>query len=179
MRYAQGGGLTDAERAARERIRRQAVDRFEGGEKNRDTAAALRVSVRSVERWRRQWREDGAAGIAPKGSPGRPKLSDAQIMRLERELERGPLAHGWDDQRWTLARVKTLIGRMFHVSYTVEGTWVLLKRHGWSWQQPARRAIERDDAAVELWKKETWPRVKAPRRPARPGLSSRTKPGSR
>ncbi|MFJ1939178.1 winged helix-turn-helix domain-containing protein [Kitasatospora sp. NPDC088160] len=179
MRYAQGGGLTDAERAARERIRRQAVDRFEGGEKNRDIAAALRVSVRSVERWRRQWREDGAAGIASKGSPGRPKLSDTQIMRLERELERGPLAHGWDDQRWTLARVKTLIGRMFHVSYTVEGTWVLLKRHGWSWQQPARRAIERDDAAVELWKKETWPRVKAPRRPARPGLSSRTKPGSR
>lgn len=171
--------MTDAERAARERIRRQAVDRFEGGEKNRDIAAALRVSVRSVERWRRQWREDGAAGIASKGSPGRPKLSDAQIMRLERELERGPLAHGWDDQRWTLARVKTLIGRMFHVSYTVEGTWVLLKRHGWSWQQPARRAIERDDAAVELWKKETWPRVKAPRRPARPGLSSRTKPGSR
>ncbi|MEU8928240.1 winged helix-turn-helix domain-containing protein [Kitasatospora sp. NPDC048545] len=179
MRYAQGGGLTDAERAARERIRRQAVERFESGEKNRDIAAAMRVSVRSVERWRRQWREGGATGIASKGSPGRPKLSDAQIARLERELERGPLAHGWEDQRWTLSRVKTLIGRMFHVSYTVEGTWVLLKRHGWSWQQPARRAIERDDAAVELWKKETWPRVKAPRRPAEPGSSLRTKPGSR
>ncbi|WSJ66522.1 winged helix-turn-helix domain-containing protein [Kitasatospora sp. NBC_01302] len=172
MRYAQGGGLTDAQRAARERIRQQAVERFEGGEKNRDIAAVLRVSVRSVERWRRQWREGGAAGVASKGSPGRPKLSDAQIVRLERELERGPLAHGWEDQRWTLARVKTLIGRLFHVSYTVEGTWVLLKRHGWSWQQPARRAIERDDSAVELWKKDTWPRVKAPRRPAVPGWSS-------
>ncbi|MFJ3793312.1 winged helix-turn-helix domain-containing protein [Kitasatospora sp. NPDC090091] len=179
MRYAQGGGLTDAERAARERIRRQAVERFEGGEKNRDVAVALRVSVRSVERWRRLWREGGTAGVASKGSPGRPKLSDAQVARLERELERGPLAHGWEDQRWTLARVKTLVGRLFHVSYTVEGTWVLLKRHGWSWQQPARRAIERDDSAVELWKKDTWPRVEAPRRPAGPGLSSRTKPGSR
>ncbi|MFJ9968905.1 winged helix-turn-helix domain-containing protein [Streptomyces avermitilis] len=31
---------------------------------------------------------------------------------------------------------------MFHVSYPAEGTWRLLKRHGWSWQQPARRAIE-------------------------------------
>ncbi|MDX3767028.1 winged helix-turn-helix domain-containing protein, partial [Streptomyces sp. AK08-01B] len=51
--------------------------------------------------------------------------------------------------------MKTLIGRLFHVSHTVEGTWRLLKRHGWSWQQPARRAIERDDGAVELWKKET------------------------
>ncbi|MFD4034225.1 winged helix-turn-helix domain-containing protein [Streptomyces sp. NPDC058637] len=45
---------------------------------------------------------------------------------------------------------------VFHVSYTVEGTWWLLKRHGWSWQQPARRAIERDDEAVELWKTEVW-----------------------
>ncbi|MFI5806654.1 winged helix-turn-helix domain-containing protein [Streptomyces sp. NPDC051561] len=54
------------------------------------------------------------------------------------------MAHGWVDQWWTLARVKTLIGRLFRVSYTVEGTWRLLKRHGWSWQQPARRAIERE-----------------------------------
>ncbi|WP_455711024.1 IS630 family transposase [Streptomyces hydrogenans] len=149
MRYAQGGGLTDAGRAARERIRLQAVERFEGGEMNRKIATALRASERSVERWRRQWRERGEAGVLSKGSPGRPRLGEKQIARLERELERGPLVHGWADQRWTLARVKTLIGRLFHVSYTVEGTWRLLKRHGWSWQQPIRRAIERDDAAVE------------------------------
>ncbi|WP_456303116.1 IS630 family transposase [Streptomyces mirabilis] len=149
MRYAQGGGLTDAGRATRERIRLQAVERFEGGQKNREIAAALRVSERSVARWRRAWRQRGEAGVLSKGSPGRPRLSDAQIARLERELERGPLVHGWADQRWTLARIKTLIGRLFHVSYTVESTWWLLRRHGWSWQQSARRAIERDDQAVE------------------------------
>lgn len=156
--------MTDAERVAREGVRRQAVSRFEAGEKNREIAAALRVSERSVERWRRQWRENGYAGVASKGSPGRPRLSDAQMARLERELERGPLAHGWTDQRWTLARVKTMIGRLFRISYTVEGTWRLLRRSGWSWQQPARRAIEREDEAVELWKREVWPQVKAPRR---------------
>ncbi|KUN17652.1 transposase [Streptomyces corchorusii] len=179
MRYAQGGGLTDTERAARERIRLQAVVRFESGEKNREVAAALRVSERSVERWRRAWRERGRVGVLSQGSPGRSRLSETQVARLERELERGPLVHGGADQRWTLARVKTLIGRLFHVSYTVEGTWRLLKRHGWSWQQPARRAIERDDDAVEVWKKETWPRVRGPRRSAVPGSSSRTRPGSR
>ncbi|MER5603136.1 winged helix-turn-helix domain-containing protein [Streptomyces sp. NPDC002265] len=178
MRYAQGGGLTEVGRAARERVRLQAAEGFKGGERNREIAAALRVSERSVERWRRAWRERGGVGVRSKGSPGRPRLSPAQIARLARELERGPLVHGWADQRWTLARVKTLIGRLFHVSYTVEGTWRLLRRHGWSWQQPARRAIERDDAAVEVWKKETWPRVRAPRRPSGPGSSSRTKPGS-
>ncbi|MFC8721051.1 helix-turn-helix domain-containing protein [Kitasatospora sp. NPDC057198] len=101
MRYAQGGGSTDAERAARERIRQQAVERFEGGEKSRGVAAALRAGVRSVERWRRQWREGGSGGIASKGSPGQPRLSGNQIAMLERELERGPLAHGRQDQRWT------------------------------------------------------------------------------
>ncbi|MFF7777524.1 winged helix-turn-helix domain-containing protein [Streptomyces tanashiensis] len=159
MRYAQGGGLTDAERAARERIRLQAVVRFEGGETNREVAAALRVSERSVERWRRAWRGRGQDGVLSQGSPGRPRLSETQIARPERELGRGPLVHGWADQGWTLARIKTLIGRLFHVSYTVEGTWRVLKRHGWSWQQPAQRAIERDDDAVEVWKLETWPRV--------------------
>ncbi|QPK43482.1 helix-turn-helix domain-containing protein [Streptomyces gardneri] len=116
MRYAQGGGLTDAGRAVRERIRLQAVERFEGGGKNREITAALRVSERSVERWRRQWRERGKAAVLSKGSPGRPRLSERQIARLERELERGLPAHGWADQRWTPARVKTLMGRLFRVS---------------------------------------------------------------
>ncbi|MFE6103917.1 winged helix-turn-helix domain-containing protein [Streptomyces laurentii] len=50
------------------------------------------------------------------------------------------MAHGWADQRWTLARIKTLIGRLFYVSYTVEGTWLLMKRHGWSWQPGSLRS---------------------------------------
>ncbi|MFE2038196.1 winged helix-turn-helix domain-containing protein [Streptomyces scopuliridis] len=179
MRYAQGGGLTDAGRAARERIRLRAVERFEHGEKDKDIAAELRVSQRSMERWRKAWRERGREGALSRGSPGRPRLGPAQMEWLERELECGPLAHGWPDQRWTLARMKTLIGRFFYISYTVEGTWLLLKRHGWSWQQPAWRAIERDDDAVEMWKKEVWPQVKDKRRSGVRGSPSRTRPGSR
>ncbi|MFD5206549.1 helix-turn-helix domain-containing protein [Streptomyces anulatus] len=91
MRYAQGGGLTDAGRAVRERVRASAVEGFEAGQRNRGIAGALRVGERLVERWRRQWRERGEAGVLSKGSPGRPRLSDPQIARLERELERGPL----------------------------------------------------------------------------------------
>ncbi|MFJ4932220.1 winged helix-turn-helix domain-containing protein [Streptomyces sp. NPDC088736] len=64
-------------------------------------------------------------------------------------------------------------------SYRVEGTWRRLKRHGWSRQQPTRRAIERDEDVVDVWKKETWSRVRAPRWSVGPGSSSRTRPGSR
>ncbi|WRZ95667.1 winged helix-turn-helix domain-containing protein [Streptomyces sp. NBC_01007] len=52
-------------------------------------------------------------------------------------------------------------------------------RHGWSWQSPARRALERDEHAVELWKKDVWPQVEAPRRRSGLSSSSRTRPGSR
>lgn len=101
MRYAQGGRLTDAERGKREQLRLQAVERFETRHKNAEVAAAPRVSVRSVERWRRAWREQGEAGLLSKGSPGWSKLGETQVARLEQELERGPLAHGWADQRET------------------------------------------------------------------------------
>jgi hypothetical protein len=43
------------------------------------------------------------------------RLSDARLDRLRTELERGPAEHGWADQRWTLARVATVIGRLFHL----------------------------------------------------------------
>ncbi|MFC9398080.1 helix-turn-helix domain-containing protein [Streptomyces sp. NPDC057027] len=48
----------------------QDVECFERGEENREIAAALRVGGRSVKRWRRQWREQGEAGVLSKGSPG-------------------------------------------------------------------------------------------------------------
>ncbi|WP_416238207.1 helix-turn-helix domain-containing protein [Streptomyces mutabilis] len=52
VRYAQGGGLAPQGQAARERVRMLAVDGFVRGEKATVIAKELRVSVRSVERWR-------------------------------------------------------------------------------------------------------------------------------
>jgi putative transposase len=176
MRYAQGGGLTPREQQARERVRLDAGARFARGEKTAEIAAALRVGVRQVEKWRRAWREGGVDALRSKGPLSVERLSPEQWQRLECALQRGPLAHGWDEgQGWTLVRITTLIGRMFHIGYTLQGVWKLLRRHGWSVQVPAWRAIERDDEAIEVWKKEVWPRVKAPRRSGAPGSVSRTR----
>lgn len=118
-------------------------------------------------------------GLTPKGQ------QTWERRRLDAVERLGPgqwerLEHGWEgDQRWTLGRIRTLIARLFHVGYTVQGVWKLLRRHGWSAQVSARRALERDDGAVEVWKKEVWPRVKASRRPGRPGLlRGRGRPGT-
>ncbi|WP_235614035.1 helix-turn-helix domain-containing protein [Streptomyces olivochromogenes] len=57
------------------------------------------------------------------------------------------------------------------VLLSVRGVWELLRRHSWLCLQPARRAVERDDAAVAGWAKETWPRAKPPRRRSGHGWS--------
>ncbi|MEV6011926.1 winged helix-turn-helix domain-containing protein [Streptomyces sp. NPDC051976] len=50
----------------------------------------------------------------------------------------GSAAHGWEDQRWALARVQEVIARKFHVTCSIAAEWRLLHRHNWSWQAPAR-----------------------------------------
>jgi transposase len=178
MKYAQGGGLTPKGQLERERIRLEAADRFARGEGTAVVAAELRVGERQVRKWRQSWREGGTQSLRSKGPHSVERLSPAQWERLARELGRGPMAHGWsEDQCWTLGRIRTVIARLFHVGYTVQGVWHLLRRHGWSAQVPARRALERDDTAVEVWKAEVWPRLKGLRRPVAPGSASLTRRG--
>ncbi|PAZ16785.1 hypothetical protein CLM62_06080 [Streptomyces sp. SA15] len=107
MRYAQGGGLTAERRRLRERIRYEAGGRFARGEKTAVIAKDLRVS------WRRAWREGGMDALASAGPPKLPKLSEGQFAELEKELALGPAEHGWEDQRWTLARIRVLIAFKF------------------------------------------------------------------
>ena len=176
MRYAQRGGYTPAEQQRRERLRLEAAGRFARGDAISQIAHDLRVTEGSVRRWHRAWRDGGTEALRSKGPVSREKLSPQQWARLEAELRKGPLAHGFaNDQRWTLGRVKTLIGKLFHVGYTIEGTSKLLRRHGWSAQVPVRQAMERDDEAVIIWKAEVWPDIKARRGTWAPSSASRTR----
>lgn len=71
---------------------------FAAGLDGAKVAKQLRVSVRSVQRWRRAWQEAGDTGLRSTGSAARPKLSGKLFAVLEGELAKGPVAHGWADQ---------------------------------------------------------------------------------
>jgi Winged helix-turn helix len=129
--------------------------------------------------------DHGCARLIPRRSPhtwplyellcppaqAEPQLTDALPVTAQ---------SGWDeDQRWTLARVATLIGRMFQVSYSLKGVALLLHRMGWTPQVPVHRAAERDDDAVATWRKSTWPQVKGSRAGWVRGSASPTKPDTR
>ncbi|MCX4736222.1 winged helix-turn-helix domain-containing protein [Streptomyces sp. NBC_01363] len=178
MRHPQGGGLTAERQQFREELRLQAAERFVRGEAGSVIAKDLRVSVRSVQRWRHLWEEGGPGALRSQGPASLPRPSEKQFAQLEAEPTKGPGAHGREDQRWTSARIKTVIGRRLDLTCTIQGVRKMLVRNGWSCQVPARRAMERDDEAVAGSVKRVWPCAEDARRPVEPGSSSRTTPAS-
>jgi transposase len=143
-------------------VRLEAARMYERDVSPVQVAHRLRVSTKSAYQWRRRWRTGGEAGLASKGPGGAVcRLSAGQVARLRAALEGGPAAWGWDqDQRWTLARVSTLIARLFHVRYTERGTSYLLHRLGYAPQVPVHRAAERDERAVAAWRTQTWVKLR-------------------
>ena len=143
-------------------MRLRAAQLFEQDASPVQVAHRLRVSTKSAYQWRRRWRAGGEAALASKGAGGAVcRLSAGQVARLRAALEGGPAAWGWDqDQRWTLARVATLIARLFHVRYTLRGTSYLLHRLGYAPPVPVHRAAERDEQAIAAWRTTTWVKLR-------------------
>jgi transposase len=67
MRYAEGGGLTAAERARRERVRMAAADLIEAGASDREVAKRFRVTRMPANRWRRALAAGGRAALVSRG----------------------------------------------------------------------------------------------------------------
>ncbi|MFH9424966.1 IS630 family transposase [Streptomyces sp. NPDC017529] len=161
MRYPDGGGLTAQQRARHEQVRFEAAELFAQGVKPPQVARRLRVSRRSSYAWQACWREGGVEALRSTGPSGRPsRMKPAWRTWLASALGQGPARHGWaEDQRWTLARVATVIARRFHVRFSIAQTWRILHQMGFTVQVPVRRAAERDKEAVATWLKETWPQI--------------------
>ncbi|GAA3445286.1 winged helix-turn-helix domain-containing protein [Planomonospora venezuelensis] len=150
MRYPdRSGGLSAPERDRREALRFRAADMFAGKIPPPRVARLLGVTRKSVYEWHALWKHGGTAALASKGAAGSGcKLTEERLDRLEVFLEQGARAHGWDEQRWTSARVAVLIAARFHRTYTPRGVAYLLQRLGWSFQVPAHRAARRDEEIV-------------------------------
>ena len=109
-----------------------------------------------------------------------PRLSDGQLAEVQAALVAGPKANGFATDMWTLARVGRVIEQVTGVRYAPWQTWLILRqRLGWTRQRPARRAVERDDEAIEQWVKRDWPRIKRGLDVGARGSACRTRADSR
>jgi transposase len=149
-----------------ERRRRRAVALGERGESPAVIARILGVARPSVYRWLKL-AAAGPEGLAAHPHPGPlSRLTAEQHRALEHLLLQGAPAHGWETDRWTCKRVAEVIRRTFGIAYHPEHVRkILYRRLSWSSQKPERRARERDEAEIEQWQQEEWPRIKK-RRPA-------------
>lgn len=144
-----------------ERRRFRALELLRQGYPPVDVARQLGVDRRSVRRWQASFRRRGARGLKARPAPGRPpRLQPPQKRQLERALLRGAQALGFASNLWTCPRVAELIHRRFGVRYHVDHVSRLLHGLGWSPQKPQRRAVERDEAGIARWVKQTWPAFK-------------------
>ena len=126
-----------------------------------DIARHLNVSRASVSAWAKVLRTVGVRGLRRRTAAGSSsKLSAAQKQRLKRLLDRGALACGFETDRWTLRRVAALIRHEFNVTYHPNYLNRLLAALGSSPQKPLPRAVEQDEALVQAWLTQDWPRIK-------------------
>lgn len=144
-----------------ERRRARAIGLLRDGLMPGEVARRVGVDRRSVRRWKAAARRGGVAALKAKPAPGRPpKLNARARARLERCLLQGAEACGFASDLWTCPRVAELIEARFGVQYHVGHVPRLLRALGWTPQKPARRSLERDEAAIRRWIKQDWPRVK-------------------
>lgn len=146
---------------ALERRRLRAARLLERGWSEAAVARRVGVHRQSVNRWAKQLAEGGRPALRKAGRAGRkPRLSEADRRRIVAGLKQGPEALGYETGLWTSWRVADLIERECGVRYTTVHVWRILRELGWSCQQPAGRALERNERAIRRWKRVRWPEVK-------------------
>jgi transposase len=132
------------------------------------TAEAMRVfgvSERSIRNWRNRYADGGVAGL-DSGRPGvRPgdqtKLSPDQAKALvDAIIDYEPEQLELGGKLWTRRKVAVLAQRLFNASFTEQGMGKVLRRMGFTFQRPDRRAIEADPEAMREWVEVTYPALR-------------------
>lgn len=145
--------------AAKKRLR--AGRMLLGGRTPAEAAIAVGVARQTVYTWKKLLDEGGIDALRAVPERGRPaQLGESQLAQVRAAVLQGPTEHGFGTDLWTLKRVGAVIERMHGVRYSQAQVWRILGSLGFSPQKPEKRAIERDEAGVQHWKRRTWPALK-------------------
>jgi transposase len=146
-----------------EALRMRAVEQVAAGAHPEDVAVTLGLHRKTVYGWVARYREGGADALKARPVPGRPrKLSGEQIARLYGLIVgRDPRQLSFDFALWTRQMVRQVIRREFGVALSVVSVGRLLRTMGLSPQRPLHRAYQQNPDAVQRWKVEQFPAIRA------------------
>lgn len=106
-----------------------------------------------------QGRPSGRARIP--GGGRHPKLTEAQLKRLEELLSEGAAAYGWQNDLWTAKRVAQVIRKELGEDLCLVAVRKALnERLGWTLQKPSLQSRDRDDDEITRWKSEEFTRIR-------------------
>lgn len=143
-------------------IRRLAVQRVFDGESPSKVTRAYGLSDKVIFKWIRKAKENGLNSLAPLPRPGRSRILTAQEEQEVKSwvLEGDPRQHGFDFGLWTRRIVADMIEDRLGIILGINSVGRLLHRQGLTPQKPLRRAYERDEKAIALWKKNTYQEIR-------------------
>src|SRR2546427_11216768 len=122
---------------ALERRRFKAFALLSKGVREAEVGRQVGAHRQSVNRWAKAIEEQGREGLRQAGRAGRKsRLSEAELKRLEERLKRGAEVAGYETNLWTLDRVAELIEQDFGGKEHAWPRTLVVKKIGWSWQQP-------------------------------------------
>jgi transposase len=146
-----------------EEIRRMAVQRVWDGERPSVVIASFGFSRQIIYKWLREAKGKGRGlrALRSRKGTGRPRrLAPKQEQQLFRWINgKDPRQHGFDFGMWTRLVVRKLIADKFGANLGVTAVGKLLAKLGLTPQKPLKRAYERDPAAIEAWKHDTYPSI--------------------
>jgi len=146
-----------------EQIRRMAVQRVKEGEKPSAVIKSFGLSRPCIYPWLRAERKNGMQALAARKHPGRkPALTPRQKLRVRNWIcGKDPRQYGFDFGLWTRKIVSALIQEKLGATLGLTAVGRLLHQLDITPQKPLRRAYERDPIAIEKWKREKYPRLRA------------------
>lgn len=146
-----------------EAIRIRAVEQIQAGAHPENVAESLGMDRSTVFAWVAKFREGGIEALRAKPVPGRPpKLSGGQLRKLYTLIVgANPQQLQFEFALWTREIVREVIRREFGVALSAVSVGRLLRMIGLSPQRPLYRAYQQDPEAVERWKSEEYPAIRA------------------
>jgi putative transposase len=125
-------------RADQEAVRERAVTLFRAGRSAATVAEELGVARWTATEWRARWQSGGSAALRNRRLGRQPTVPDSRLPAIERALEQGAKAHGFDSDRWTASRVAVVIQGITGVQPGRKAVHRLLRdRLGWTFQPVA------------------------------------------
>jgi len=143
-----------------EHIRMNAIQMINKGKKPSEIAKAIGFCRQIIYTWLKKKKKYGIEALEMREAPGaKPYLNHNQLNQLKRALLKPATEYDFNSDLWNANKIMEYIKKFLHIEYTTRGIQRLLKREGYSFQKPIKRATEQQKKLKEWWLRVKWPKL--------------------